>query len=232
MSQAARVSASFLLEEPWRIAWIAPLAVALWMGLLLLFALLLKETAAPPPEVKPIEARIVEIPPAAGLQSSAPAAPIAPPKPRPQLVRKPVAHPPPHLSRPRPIAPVAPPSTAGTAKAETPPSAAAPATSEAPDRGGANLGVGTDNAGARALYAPLPEIPDELRENALVAVAVAHFKIGYDGRLEVSLAQPTDSPRLNEILLDTLKTWRFAPAIKGGVAIESEFDLRIPITVQ
>jgi hypothetical protein len=84
--------------------------------------------------------------------------------------------------------------------------------------------------GARAIYAPLPTIADDLRENAIDVVAVAHFKIGYDGKVEVSLVHATENRRLNQILLDTLKHWRFTPATKDGVAVESEFDLRIPIT--
>jgi hypothetical protein len=34
------------------------------------------------------------------------------------------------------------------------------------------------------------------------------------------------------VLIDTLKQWRFFPAMKSGVAIDSQFDLRIPISVQ
>jgi protein TonB len=225
MNHAARFADPLPLDEPWRLAWIAPLAVVLWMGLLLIFSLMLKQTAPPPPENNPVEARIIEIPPTAGLQSSPPRAPVAPSKPVPK--RSVLPHP--HVSKPQPITPMAPPSIAGTAKSEAPPT-----TNEAgaaADRNDANL-RGTDNTGARAIYAPVPEIPDELRENALEAVAVAHFKIGYDGQVEVTLVQPTENSRLNELLLDTLKQWRFAPAIKGGVAIESEFDIRIPITVQ
>jgi periplasmic protein TonB len=93
-------------------------------------------------------------------------------------------------------------------------------------------GLGSDNLGAHAIYAPVPEIPDDLRENAIQTVAVAHFKVTYDGEVTVSLATKTENPRLNQILLDTLKEWRFFPAMKNGVAIDSEFDLKIPITVQ
>jgi len=50
--------------------------------------------------------------------------------------------------------------------------------------------------------------------------------------VRVSLTQPTANPRMNQILLDTLKQWRFFPAMKSGIAVDSEFDLRIPITVQ
>jgi protein TonB len=227
MSHAVRFADPLPLDEPWRLAWIAPLAVFFWMGLLLIFALMLKETAAPPPENNPIEARIIEIPPTAGLQSSPPRAPVAPSKP----VPKRSVPPHPHVSRPRPIAPVAPPSITGTAKSEASPASTPASNDTGAEQNEANLG-GTDSTGARAIYAPVPEIPDELRENALNAVAVAHFKIDPEGKVEVSLVQPTENPRLNELLLDTLKQWRFAPAIKGGVAMQSEFDIRIPITVQ
>ncbi|MBV8137131.1 MAG: energy transducer TonB, partial [Deltaproteobacteria bacterium] len=98
--------------------------------------------------------------------------------------------------------------------------------------GSGSGGIGNDNLGAHAIYAPVPEIPDDLRENAIQTVAVAHFKVTYDGEVTVSLATRTENPRLNEILLHTLKEWRFFPAMKNGVAIDSEFDLKIPITVQ
>ena len=97
---------------------------------------------------------------------------------------------------------------------------------------GSGSGLGSDTAGARAIYAPTPTIPDDLREDALNAIAIAHFKVGYDGQVEVTLAKPTSNPELNQILLDTLKQWKFFPAMRSGVAIPSEFDVRIPITVQ
>ena len=216
MSEAGHASTSFWFDEPWRLAWVAPLAVALWCGLLFVFSLLLKQTAAPPPESRAVEARIIELPAPAGLQSS-PAMPA--PKHAPARPRAPKARP----------APLAPPSIAGTAKAAPGPS---PISGES-DQDSANLGVqGTDSEGARTTYAPAPEIPDDLRENDLNVVAIAHFKVDTGGVAEVSLAQPTVNPRLNEILLDTLRQWRFAPATRGGVAVESAFDIRIPITVQ
>ena len=46
----------------------------------------------------------------------------------------------------------------------------------------------------------------------------------------MTLAQPTPNPRLNQILLNTLREWKFFPAMKDGIAINSEFDVRIPIT--
>ena len=102
------------LDEPWRrLVWIAPLSVAIWTALLLAFALMLKQTA-PPPELKPIEARIIELPPVAGLQVGPAAAPhrIAPAPPKPkahvEVRRKAIAPARPHKER---IIPQAPPSS-------------------------------------------------------------------------------------------------------------------------
>jgi protein TonB len=97
---------------------------------------------------------------------------------------------------------------------------------------GNGAGVGNDASGARAIYAPTPTIPDELREDVFQAVAIAHFRVSPDGTVEVTLEQPTRNPRLNQILLNTLRQWKFFPALRDGIAINSEFDIRIPVSVQ
>ncbi len=99
-----------------------------------------------------------------------------------------------------------------------------------PAGGGFNFGVGA--SGARAVYAPTPTIPDDLRDQQINTVAIAHFIVKADGSDEVVLSQPTMNPELNQILINTLRQWRFFPAIRKGVPIVSEFDVRIPITVQ
>jgi protein TonB len=240
-------TASPFLDEPRRrLVWIAPLSLAIWVVLLFGFALLLKQTAPPMPEMKPIEARIVELPPVVGgLQGGAalphPLAP-APPKPKPHLeVRRKVA-PPPHPHKER-IIPEAPPPLSGMRKAPAESSTAASktATAASAESGaappakegtGGGSGLGSDSLGARAIYSPVPKIPDDLRDAAFEAVAVAHFEVSYDGNVKVALVKPTPDPRLNQILLSTLEQWRFFPAMKGGVAIDSAFDVRIPISVQ
>ncbi|HTY55607.1 MAG TPA: energy transducer TonB [Candidatus Binataceae bacterium] len=254
MSASARIASPYF-DQPWRrIAWVAPLSVLVWAAVLVCFSLLLEQTAPPAPELKPIEAHIIELPPVGGLQGGAAAAPAAhpaapaPAKPKPQVEVKhheaPVIH-----HRPKPyVIPVAPPSPLGIKKG--PAEEAPPATSASVSKGatgesggggagiaggtgeGSGRGIGSDSAGARALYAPVPKIPDDLREDVFEAVAVAHFKISYEGNVTVSLATPTSNPRLNQILLETLKQWRFFPAMKNGVAIDSEFNVRIPISVQ
>jgi protein TonB len=258
MNAAARIATPYL-DQPWRrLAWIAPLSILVWAAVLICFSLLLEQASAPSPEIKPLEARIVELPPAVGgLQGGAapaaahPAAP-APAKPKPQVeVKRKVVPPVVHHRKPQ-VLPAAPPSDLGIKKApvepapvsNAPPAKGAPSSSSSstetstgsgvPGGGGegSGSGLGSDSAGARAVFAPVPKIPDDMREEAFEGVAVAHFKISYDGDVSVSLATPTSSPRLNQILIETLKQWRFFPAMKNGVAIDSEFNVRIPISVQ
>ena len=50
MNQAVQLPGSPWLDDNWRLTWIAPLALALWLGLLAVFAHLLSQTAPPPPQ--------------------------------------------------------------------------------------------------------------------------------------------------------------------------------------
>ncbi len=244
MNEFARGPASPYLDEPGlRLVWALPIALLIWFALLIGFSRMLELTAAPPPELKPLEARIVELPPVGGLQGGP--TPAAAVKPKPAVKPAPVIHPHvathhPHIKI-KPIAPPIAPSAAGTGKSEETPPAETSGSTAAPSEGGgapggsgagSGSGLGSDTAGARAIFAPVPQIPDELREDALDTVAVAHFKVGYDGQVDVTLATPTSNPQLNAILLDALKQWKFFPAMRNGVAIASEFDVRIPVTVQ
>jgi protein TonB len=247
----ANIMTAATIEQPWtRLGWIIPSALLLWFALLTIFGLLLERTAPPLPELAPAQVQIVELPPPAGLQGGPPAAAPAAPKPKSMPVKPHIKVQPPviphhahHIVRPRPE-PV-PPSINGTAKSEEEeaPATSAPAATGAKESSGgggipggsgsgSGAGAGSDSGGARAIFAPTPVIPDDLREQIISTVAVAHFKVDSDGTPEITLTTPTNNPRLNQILLDTLKEWRFFPAMKGGVAINSEFDVRIPISVE
>jgi protein TonB len=85
--------------------------------------------------------------------------------------------------------------------------------------------------GARAVYNPLPTIPDDLRSQAIREVAVARLHIHIDGTVTVELVRPTHQPRINKIILDTLRTWMFYPAISKGVPVESVQEIRIDVSV-
>src|SRR5579862_1736891 len=240
------------LDEPWRrLPWLTPSALLLWMLLLLGFAALLESARRPPETVERLDARLLEIPaPAepAGLQGEPSAEPPAPAAAPPVPVQPPHVEPKREKAPPRPKVekPKAPAiydshgaHTAEAVPAEGSPTdqvpadgAAAATSAGTAGRTGGGSGLGSDSAGARALYAPVPAIPDDLREDVIDTVAVAHFQVNFDGNASVSLAKPTTNPRLNSLLLDTLRQWRFAPAVRNGVAIDSAFDVRIPITVE
>ena len=86
--------------------------------------------------------------------------------------------------------------------------------------------------GARAIYKPMPEIPESLRHRALDVIAVARFRVTATGGAEVELVAPTSDPDLNRVLVETLRRWRFFPAMQSGKPIASVIDIRIPISVK
>jgi periplasmic protein TonB len=235
------------LDEPTRrLLWVVPLAIAIWAILLSGFSLILMRTKAPPAELQPIEARLIDIPKEpAGLQGNGGAVhPPAPAIPHPKAAPIVKPHPVVHAKKAAPSPPVIR-SPYGTEKSteapsveEAPGASTGPAT-ESGASGGSGTGeasggggIGTDTVGAHAIYAPTPVIPDDLREDVMQTEAVARFNVSFDGISEVTLEKPTSSPRLNQVLLETLKQWKFFPAVKNGVAIPSSFEVRIPISVQ
>jgi len=89
-----------------------------------------------------------------------------------------------------------------------------------------------NNHGATIIYQPMPKIPDDLRREAFNTYATARFHIAVDGSATVELLTPSQNPRLNRLLLEALKTWRFAPATDGGNPIASLFDIRVRFAVE
>ncbi|HUN57710.1 MAG TPA: energy transducer TonB [Candidatus Binataceae bacterium] len=85
---------------------------------------------------------------------------------------------------------------------------------------------------ARPIYAPLPNIPDDMRDEVMQATAIARFHIARDGSVTVSLIARTDFAELDQLILDDLSHWRFEPAVRDGVAVESNAEIRLRITVQ
>ncbi|HMC13088.1 MAG TPA: TonB family protein [Gallionellaceae bacterium] len=71
-------------------------------------------------------------------------------------------------------------------------------------------------------FQQLPVIPDDLLQEAMSAVAKVRFQIAEDGSATIELTKPTQNPRLNRLLLDALRNWKFSPAMKDGKPIASE----------
>ena len=229
----------FYRPPSWRrFAVTGPLSV-LTMLAMLLGSRFLKPSLLEPPEHNAIEAQLVQVippPKPAGLQGGA--APVAiKPKPveRPHPQHKTVVAHRPKIETPPPIAASETSAVGGGPSVATIPETSGKEAGVGVPGGagiGSGAGLGNDASGARAIYAPTPTIPDDMREDVFEAVAVAHFKVSPDGAVEVTLEQPTPNPRLNQILLNTLRQWKFFPAMRDGIAINSEFDMRIPITVE
>jgi periplasmic protein TonB len=232
MSPPLYFDEDFLVQSHWRRFSITIILAALASALMLagFAAILSAGRPLPPPRTSAVEATLIE-PPRPKPAKPKPIAPILRPTPRRSLARirprKQAAPPPPeaHSNQPPSALPAS--SAGGIATGR----ATVPSESEESGEGGGSGGA-SENIGARALYDPVPQIPDDLRENVFSAVAIAHFVVDQQGHVQVTLVKPTTNPRLNQIILDSLRTWKFFPAISNGVPVASEFDVRIPIAVQ
>jgi protein TonB len=85
---------------------------------------------------------------------------------------------------------------------------------------------------ARAIAKPLPEIPDLLRRRVLNLTALARFRIAASGIAEVELIEATPDSTFNRLLLESLRRWRFFPALADGKPVASLQEIRIQLTVQ
>lgn len=229
------------LDNPWRrLPWTLPAALLIWAGILWAFAVFTEEPRHRLPESRPVDAQVIELPP----EPPAPIPPKAEPKPRPAPVKpaaaaKPRPAEPVRIPRPKALPPQLQPTPAAKtepapatepappAPAPPPPRPAAPAPEKAP--AGGRLSA---SGGAQAIVRPMPQIPDDLREEALHVVALARFHVAADGSATVELAKPTPNPRLNRLLLETLKNWKFFPAMKDGMPVASTEEITIRIDVK
>ena len=221
-----------LFEPPWRrLPWFVPGVLGTCMMLAGLSAVLDQRPVAPPHR-EAIEVHIIPQPPPpiGGLQGAGPKAKVASAKvkPKPKVhVKQPEAAP--LIAKNIPVLHGAVTSATGISTG----GAVAALEARPPPAGtGSGDAIGTDTIGARAIHHPVPAIPDDLRQDVFQAEAVAHFTVSADGTVTVTLVKPTRNPRLNQILLATLSQWTFFPAVKDGIAINSAFDVRIPVSVQ
>jgi protein TonB len=111
-------------------------------------------------------------------------------------------------------------------------SRAPPETARAPVPGPRGEALGGGNTGARAISQPLPEIPEALRHRSIEIIAVARFKVAANGSAQVELTGPTADADLNRALLESLRRWRFFPAMQDGKPVASTVEIRIPISVR
>jgi TonB family protein len=80
----------------------------------------------------------------------------------------------------------------------------------------------------KAIFNPLPSIPYDLREEAFVSEALARFYINADGSVaKVELIKPCINPRLNNLLLKSLRSWKFV-----ANSVDSTQDIRVSFKVE
>ncbi len=88
--------------------------------------------------------------------------------------------------------------------------------------------VGGGSKNAALVHNPLPQIPDDLRDEAFVSEAIARFYIAESGNVErVELIKPCANPKLNVLLLKSLKNWKFSAAPKISTQ-----DIRVKFRVE
>ncbi|HLX81176.1 MAG TPA: TonB family protein [Burkholderiales bacterium] len=206
------------LDDPWRrLPWSLPLALAICAVILWEFGRILERPPVHQTVPASIEAELVELPPPPVEEK------IVRPKPAPQRAK---------VQAPAPVAlPTAPAAPAEQNSVPAPPpvpASAAPAVPAAPDMRSA----GAANQGAQAIVRPMPEIPDDLRQEAFNAVAMVRFHISADGTATFELAKPTQNPRLNRLLIEKLREWRFFPAMRDGKPVASDHDVRVTFEVK
>lgn len=219
-----------------RLALATVLASVLWGGFVARSGWLWAPAPQHPVRERPVEMTLVEL--------AAP--PVAAPHPHPQASQHTTPTPPRAVAKPRRprVREARPPAVVPSRPSESittpaPPQTSRPAPAPQPENDTTQHATPTaeatpslpGNAPARLLSQPLPDLPDDLREAAYRAIAVARFTVHTDGSVDVELIRPTPIPRLNQILLDALRRWRFAPATENGRPVESHQDVRVHFNV-
>jgi len=246
-------------DSPWaRLPWTLPTALLISAAVLWVLAYFMERPAGEQVTSVPVDARFIEepVPQAPPIVARpAPAAPLPKPlrTPKPPPKNESVAQKaePKQEAKPSPniALPAAPDeeqakSGIGEAGTVSGPASSGAAGSPGPALGGGGAQAGSgggkgtsggsmyESTGARAIVRPMPQIPDDLREEAFNVTALARFHVAADGSAEVELVRPTPDPRLNRLLLDSLKKWRFMPAIKNGKPVATTEEIVVKIEVK
>lgn len=214
MNDASPAYAAFLL--PALLIWLAALS-----GLGMLF-----NTPRTPPETPPIDAQLIELPAPAPV-TNVPAKPSIARHQTSPIKKSPPAKTQPQAVVPQPVTTVVPSASPAPMEAPKTPTVSSPT----PAQPETQQSAGTVEMGARAIYQPKPVIPEELRGITTHAVVTARFHIATDGQATVTLLHASPEPQLNQVILNTLKSWRFFPATQGGKPVDSMQDIEITVDI-
>ena len=223
MSTNAITFSSWEQDTPWHRLYLTfPAAVAIWVAILWSFAVFMGNSNERIPEPPAIDAQLIEITEPAQTVNTPPAKQSRP--------TPPIVIPQPSLEKTAPPTPfeklAVEPSM--TTAPNSPKEPFTPSQQE-PTKTSNSV---TQNVSAKAIYQPIPQIPDALRQDALSASAVARFHVAINGTTTVELIRPTPNPKLNRLLLSTLKNWKFFPSMKDGKPAASIEEIVIKIEVK
>ena len=76
-----------------------------------------------------------------------------------------------------------------------------------------------------------PAVPRELRTSTLRTFVRARFDIAADGGFQVTLLTSSGNPQLDALTLETLRRWRWQPAIVNGQPTASIQRVRVEFVV-
>lgn len=85
---------------------------------------------------------------------------------------------------------------------------------------------------AKPHFSPEPEIPSSMQEESFQRACLARFHIDQTGKPEVKLLSTSGSDEVDEIVLETLKRWRFSPATLDGKPVESTRRIKVELEIE
>jgi protein TonB len=82
-------------------------------------------------------------------------------------------------------------------------------------------------------HAPLPRYPAAARAQGLEGVVVLSVLVRRDGHVdEARVAVSSGATMLDEAALAAVQTWLFAPATRGGLAVESVVEVPLKFALR
>jgi protein TonB len=107
---------------------------------------------------------------------------------------------------------------------------------DAGSKGPANDNAGGMDSGSRRgllLYAPQPEYPAQARRNNWEGAALLELRIGPEGTVrEATVLQSSGYSLLDRTAEKTVKSWRYRPACRDGVAVAWQTQVRIKFVLK
>lgn len=207
-------------DNPWRrLYWTVPAAIAIWFTIIWLFTVFMGAANDRLPEPSAIDAQIVQMSEPFKAVTTSPTKQT-----QPKLASLPPAITQPSFEKaPPPNSDTKQVNETNLPKQETPQTHAESTTA---------ISNANPYVSAKAISQPIPQIPEELRQDALSTSAVARFHVEAAGTITVELVKPTANIKLNRLLLSSLKNWRFFPAMKDGKPVASTEEIVIKIEVR